>query len=355
MAVIVDARVARFALPLLHPLVTSHGTISLREGALLRLRTSDGLEGWGEATPVPGFAGPDAHHSAEALEHSARALVGAEPEELWPPPVDLRFPAVAFALETAVADLRARRAGQSLAQFLSRGQAANSLDVNALISGPEAAHTSIADGYRTLKLKLGARTLAEDCRRLRALRDSIPSAIRVRVDANQAWSPADAARALADFEDLDIEYVEEPLRSPTAASLAALRAGSSVAIAADESATSAHEFEALLSRNAVDRVIIKPGVVGGLRAARARSEMCQEAGVAVVVTSGIEGAIATLAAIHLAASLPAPLPACGLATSGLLAWDLCRTPAPHRGVIQVPSTGGLGCAPDPVALVKAAA
>ncbi len=84
MALIVDARVVAFELPLRAPLETAHGAIATRPGALLRLRTGDGLEGWGEATPVPGFGGPDADATRAMLEKSALALVGLEPEAVWP-------------------------------------------------------------------------------------------------------------------------------------------------------------------------------------------------------------------------------------------------------------------------------
>ena len=161
--------------------------------------------------------------------------------------------------------------------------------------------------------------------------------------------------ALDALAALDIECVEEPLCKPTPSSLAELRSRSSVRIASDESALSRGDFEAQLAIGAVDRYVLKPGAVGGLVEARARAEACRRVGVEVVVTSGLDGAIAGLAALHLAASLPGPLPACGLATAGRLASDLCRAPTPVCGRLIVPTRGGLGDAPDPAALGRVAA
>jgi len=60
-------RAFRFALP--RPLQTAHGCLAERCGWLLRLSTSDGVVGWGEAAPlVFGRAAPGAlHRTAAAL------------------------------------------------------------------------------------------------------------------------------------------------------------------------------------------------------------------------------------------------------------------------------------------------
>src|SRR5262249_40044149 len=68
------------------------------------------------------------------------------------------------------------------------------------------------------------------------------------------------------------------------------------------------------------------------------------------VTSGLDGALARAAALALAAALPEPLPACGLATGALLADDLACGPEPKDGELDVSSAPGLGLAPDPCAL-----
>ncbi len=355
MALIVDARVRALALPLRSRLATAKGWIAVRRGSLVRLRTDAGLEGWGEATPVPGFPGPSVEETRIALERDARRLLGTMPERSWPPASGAGGPAALFALETAVADLCARREGRSLACFLAGGPASEHVPVNALVDGPTAAARAVSEGFRTVKLKVGVGSIADDLDRVRSVRSAIPPEVSLRLDANQAWSFDDARHVLAALENLRVEHLEEPLREPTPKALAALRANASVPLAADECAARGGDFEALLAAAAVDRVILKPGAIGGLRAARLRAARCADAGVDVVVTTGLEGAIAGLAALHLAASLQGPLPACGLATAGLLARDLCPMPEIHEGMIRVPSTGGLGAAPDPAALSASAA
>jgi len=71
--------------------------------------------------------------------------------------------------------------------------------------------------------------------------------------------------------------------------------------------------------------------VGGLRPARAIIERAHGCGVSCIVTTTLDTGIGTAAALQLAATLPAPVPACGLATSGLLTADLLTTPLTVRG------------------------
>jgi o-succinylbenzoate synthase len=345
MAVIVDARVARFSLPLREPLRTTRGAITSRPGALLRLRTDDGLEGWGEATPVPGFPGPDAITTARVLEASARGLVGADSETLWPPPIHPTSPAAAFAIETALADLAAVRAALPMARWLGGAAASERVAVNALIADADDARVATAKGFKTLKCKVGADSLEHDMDRLREIREAAPQPVRLRADANQAWSVPDARRALEAFSPLGLEYVEEPLRDPSPSALAMLARQSGVAIASDESAVARSDFEALLATGAVSFCVLKPSAIGGLVETRLRAQACRQAGVEVVVTTGLDGAIAGLACLHVAASLGA-LPACGLATAHWLERYLCVLPPVQRGELAVPRSSGLGTAPD---------
>jgi L-alanine-DL-glutamate epimerase-like enolase superfamily enzyme len=97
-------------------------------------------------------------------------------------------------------------------------------------------------------------------------------------------------------------------------------------------------------------------VVGGLGAARRIVDMALAAGMSVVVTTTIDAGIGTAAALHLAATLPEPAPACGLATGHLLAADLIAPPLVARGGrMDLPAGAGLGVRLDDRALARVAA
>lgn len=359
------ARLTPFALPLRAPLVTAHGPTTLRRGILVALESADGCTGWGEATPPDGFGAESLDECLAAATSFCRVLVGRDSRPLEARFAELdahgaRAPAARFALETALLDLGAQQRGVPLADVLGEGRAARrSVPVNALLretSAPEAAHEArraLARGFTTLKLKVGAESPAADLARLAAVRAAVDEA-ELRIDANGAWSPELAIEILREVDSLDLELAEQPVPADDVAGLARVRAAVLVPIAADESVADFARAARVLEARAADALVLKPAALGGLRAAAILAQRARAAGVRVFVTSGLDGAIARAAALALAASLPDPLPACGLATGELLAADFGPSPEPKQGFIDLAESPGLGVAPAPEALAELA-
>ena len=187
--------------------------------------------------------------------------------------------------------------------------------MNALISAmsPEqAAHEArqaVADGFRALKVKVGAASLDEDVRLLAAVREAAGPDIALRADANAAWSGPRAIEALRRMEPFRLEYVEQPVGD--IAEMAAVCRASAVPLAADELLTSAHEARRLLALSAARVFIVKAartGLLGALDIAR----LAARNAVPVVVTSSLETGVGIAASLHLAAATWRDgSPACG--------------------------------------------
>ncbi|MDL0134718.1 mandelate racemase/muconate lactonizing enzyme family protein [Halobacterium salinarum] len=320
-----------FSLALAEPLATANGTIGERTGFLFE---RDG--GVGEATPLAGWTEP--HDACVA------ALRAADDADSWERALDacMDAPAARHAVSLARMDADARAAGRPLASALSDGAVADSVPVNATVGDGTAAATSAAvadaaaDGFDTVKVKVGSRSVRADLDRLRAASDAAPAGLSLRADANGAWD-LDAARQAADAcGSLPIEYIEQPL-APTR--LDATRSIDGVPIALDE-ALHQHPLDAALA--VADYVVLKPMVLGGIDRARDAARTARQAGVEPVVSTTIDGVVARTAAVHLAASIP-DVPACGLATADRLADALAPDPAPVvGGRIQVPADPGHG-------------
>jgi len=317
-------RTEPFALPLKRPLSTAHGEIERREGFLLRERG-----GLGEATPLPGWT--------ESLEACSEALAGGNPSE--------DTPAARHAVSLVEADADARNAGDSLAAELGSVERRR-VPVNATIGDgtteetAAAAREAIGSGYGCLKVKVGARSLESDCRRLGAVRDAAPDAA-LRLDANAAYDTAEAAEALERFAAFDPEYVEQPVPP---GDLGAVR-GAPVRLAADES-LSERAPDAVLADGA-DVLVLKPMALGGLDRTVEAAAVAAEHGAEAVVTTTVDGVVARLGALHAAATFEGP--ACGLATADLLQRDLGPDPAPVRdGAMEIPDREGLGVNPAEV-------
>jgi len=367
-ALVIERVVLRpFRLPLRAPLATSRGRVATRDGVLIELGAGSGLRGFGELCPLPGWPGETLAAAERALAEVAPVLLRCEldaratllpdaAEALLALPALAATPLARAALETALLDLVARARGVRLAELLA-GRARERVAVNALVAGDTASEVARAveaaraRGYATWKLKVGQGPLEADVLRVASLRHSIGASARIRLDAGGAWSEAEAARALAALARFDLEYVEEPLADP--AGMAALRARTPVRLALEAGALDAAALERALAARAADVLVLKPALVGGLRRAEELARRARAEGLAVVVTSFLDSALGVAAALQLAAALPEPMPACGLATGELLDFDLAELSV-LGGELALPPAPGLGVDPSPEALVRAA-
>jgi len=206
----------KYRLPLKNPLHLGDYKLEHREGALIALQTDDGFCGWGEAAPLPGFPG----WSPNFLNHNSQKLIGGLTNM---PLGKLRLslesrrdfsPAIFFALHSAVLSLASRTAGVSPHQLLSP-VAPSSLSLCALIDGsPESRIRGTAkaasQGYKTIKLKVGRDDLKTDIETVGRAMDKLSPSMKLRLDANQAWSPEETLQFCNAIPTEQIEFLEEP-------------------------------------------------------------------------------------------------------------------------------------------------
>jgi L-alanine-DL-glutamate epimerase-like enolase superfamily enzyme len=205
------------------------------------------------------------------------------------------------------------------------------------------ARRAVADGYRILKIKLGVLPPEQERAALTALADGLPSGILLRLDANRAWQE-DTARAMIDaLAQLPIEGLEEPLRRTDFKALRRLQAIAPWPIALDESVVGAALGE-LLASPPVRRIVLKPMVIGGPLSATRLAARVRAAGLEPVVTTTVDAAVGTCAALHTAAALMGDATH-GLATSAWLAEDVAPPPGIEGGYMVVGDRPGLGVTP----------
>ena len=332
-------------LPLVRPLVTSSARLERREGFVLILEGEGGQWGQGEASPVWWADGESLAATRTALDDIVaaaaaggldadrlRELVGGEGRGAGAEAAVLDGLAGAAtrsarcALETALLDLEARRRGVAVATLLAPepreqvavGALAVSSDAAEL--GAEAARV-VEAGFETVKMKLGALPCERDVERVETLRRVGRGRLRLRLDANRAWSLDAACELLGAIAGDDIEYVEEPLADPHVDALASLRERARVRIAADESIADVGDVSALARASACDVVVLKLARLGGPTATMRAARRAHELGLQVSVTDSIESAVGRAAAVHVAAALRQHS-AVGLGGASLLARDV---------------------------------
>jgi O-succinylbenzoate synthase len=189
---------------------------------------------------------------------------------------------------------------------------------------------------RTVKVKVAERgqTLADDVARVRAVRERLGPAGRIRVDANGGWNVDEAERAAHALAPYDLEYLEQPCA--TIGELAELRTRLhdwDLPVAADESVRKAADPLAVVAARAADVLVVKAAPLGGVAAAL---RIVAGSGLPAVVSSALDTSVGLAMGAHLAAAMPTLEYDCGLGTAALLAADVTPYPLlPREGRIPV--------------------
>lgn len=123
---------------------------------------------------------------------------------------------------------------------------------------------AVADGFRTIKLKVGLR-MEDDLRRCRLARETVGPDIAIAVDANQRWDVQTAIDWLKPLKDIGLAWVEEPTNPDDVLGHAAIRRGvSPIPISTGEHGQNRVLFKQLLQAQAVDLIQIDAARVGGV-------------------------------------------------------------------------------------------
>lgn len=316
---IIDVRCHRLRARLHTPFVTALRRTDYLESTVVELVDSDGFSGWGEAPQVWRVTG-------ESLEGAAACLTGPLADVVRGRSVDdlaalARGVADAVvgnggaksAMDVALHDLAARRRGLTLAGFLGAGPGevdgthvvATDVTVSAgdLDQLTADAAARVAEGFSVLKLKVGT-DAATDVARIGAVRRAVGPDVRIRVDANQGWTPREAITAIGRLEDAgaELEFVEQPVAAADLDGLARVTASVGTTIMADESVFGLRDLTQVITRGAADLVNIKLAKCGGLTTAVAMAHLARAHGVGSIVGSMMEGPIGVGAAAALVAA-----------------------------------------------------
>ena len=286
-----------------------------RELLLVTLRAADGATGHGEAAPLPSYDGVTLEQVTAALEACRPILAQADRE---PPPqvlarcaeVVLLAPALA-ALDLALWDMAGRRLGAPAWSLLGTPPGPpEPVPVNFTLTAADRsgavaqAAEARAAGFDTLKAKVA---IGDDHGRLAAIRAFAGPDMRIRVDANGAWTPAEAHVALRALEPVGIELCEEPVTG--VAAIRALHGITEVPLALDESASDPRALDA----PACALMCLKISRCGGLQGLLETARRARAVGYEVFLASTLDGPLGIAAALH-AAALLGPSRAAGLAT-----------------------------------------
>lgn len=279
MSIITSAEAFLIDIPVETVRTDSVQTFIKQETPFVILKTSDGLEGVGYSYTIgtggtailamlrdyllPKLIGMDSQFVERVwneIYYSTRATETGAISSL----------AVA-AIDTAIWDLKCKRANQSLTVaaggFRDRVPLYDTeggwlhLTSDELVAGAVA---SQAKGWPGVKLKVGKANVHEDVDRLMAVRETVGANMHIMVDANTSFTVAEAKRRAKAFEPIDLFWFEEPLPADDVVGHSILVNSTSIPIAVGETMYSVMQFQQYLHQRAVGIIQVDVARVGGI-------------------------------------------------------------------------------------------
>ena len=279
------------------PSGTSRGILTSKEIWLLKVWNEESPEvfGLGECALFRGLSAEDRPGYEDILQSITPTLPLLP--ELFEQLRD--FPSILFGLETALADLK--NGGKRIIYPSAFSEGKSSIRINGLIwMGTKAEmqrqiHEKIEQGFSCIKLKIGAIDFDTELDLLKAIRQEFDAkTIELRVDANGAFSPADALQKLEALSKLNIHSIEQPIKAGQWQEMAQLCANTPLPIALDEELIGINDLSQkrlLLETIRPQYIILKPSLHGGFAGSEEWIKLANEQHIDWWATSALESNI----------------------------------------------------------------
>ncbi|MBQ3218922.1 MAG: o-succinylbenzoate synthase [Akkermansia sp.] len=266
------------------PAATSRGALTERVTYIIEARTAAG-SGYGECCTMPGLLPEPTEAELEAWCSEVMQRGGLQGIAA-PSPIQ-------FGLECAL--LAALRPGLPRWDTpFARGEEGIPIhhliwmaDIDTMLA---AMQQGIERGFTCLKLKVGALPFAHELELLHEAHAAFPQA-EIRVDANGAFSPAEAPHKLEALAAAGVSSIEQPIRPGQWQHMAELCRTSPLPIALDEELIAPPSPEQLLDTIRPQAIVIKPSLHGGLLSAQRWAAHAEQRGIAWWVNSALESHI----------------------------------------------------------------
>ena len=315
--------------PLKKPIQHASHTRTDTDNVVVRCVLADGSEGFGESVPRDYVTGETVDSALQLLRHSnlsaqlracgsfADAVAFAESLVLAPIEGDeraCRGNAARCALELALLDAYGKHFGVPLStvtQLLAPElyQTRKHVRYSGAITSAKGRKVRFQAwkmwiyGFRQLKVKVGIEG-QDDVDRLRAIRRRVGRRMDLRVDANEAWTPANAGARIAALKPFGISAVEQPLPHADSGALAEVRRTGGVPIMLDESLCSRVDAERAVASQSCDLFNLRLSKCGGFIGALRLAQLAARHGLGYQLGCQIgETAILSAAGRHFAASV----------------------------------------------------
>jgi muconate cycloisomerase len=334
-----------------------YGTLYDAHAVIIKIHTDVGVIGLGEADPMVPFTKESPDDVMKVMHETiAPYLIGQDPARIAMLEADLDRSVEGHltargAVNMALYDIIAKAKDIPAYTLLGGLRHAQVPLLFGVSSGTPDQDIPIIEeqldlGCRCFMLKMGTLPIAEEIKRVVAVRNRFGDKIKIIVDANQGWELVEALEFVDGICDCQPDLIEQPTGRKQIDCLKQIRDRSTCALSADESVESISDAATLIKELAVDVFSIKVSKNGGLDKSKQIAQMADGFGLKCLMNSMLEFGISQAASLQLGCTLP-NLADLGHAYGSVLRMsdditDFAKNIS--RSVVTVPSEPGLGVA-----------
>ena len=285
----------KYILNFKRPSGTSRGVMTEKETWFIVLE-QDGEKGIGECGILRGLSIDDRPDYEEKLQWTCDNIHLGK-DQLWE--ALLEFPSIQFGVEMAFRSLESENPFFLFPSEFTNGT--KSILINGLVwMGEEAfmkqqIEEKLAQGFRCIKLKIGAIDFDKELQLLRFIREHFtPEQVEIRVDANGAFDVTLALNKLIQLSEFKLHSIEQPIQKNHTDRMADLCKKAPFPIALDEELIGVFtlaEKKQLLTKIKPQYIILKPSFVGGFRGTQEWISLAEKHKIGWWITSALESNI----------------------------------------------------------------
>ena len=309
---ITNIRTSTLKAPLKTPFITSLRRVDFLEDIIVIIECDDGSIGYGEGAPTPVITGETMGTMKAAIEYIKPFIIGLEISDFDMilnniHSVLLKNSTAKSALEIALYDLKSQSEKLPLYKMLGGTQTTFKTDITISLDETDKMVSdslhAVNLGYDTLKIKIG-NDPKKDIERILAIHKALDKSIKLRLDANQGWSPQESVMLLQNLEKQDIiaEFIEQPVAADDIEGLRYIKERVQTPLLADETIFSLKDARRVLELKAVDYINIKLAKTGGISQALKLADLSKEFDTKCMIGCMLEGPISVTAGVHVASA-----------------------------------------------------
>jgi o-succinylbenzoate synthase len=319
----IQASVEKISLNFARPAGTSRGILKSKNSWVIRLWNQDNpnIIGIGEASIIEGLS-PEWSEDYEAKLNQFLAEIN---QHIATNLNDLsEYPSIKFGIESALLNLEQQKEFIYYPSEFTKNRAG--IPINGLIwMGTkefmlEQIQLKLSQGFKCLKLKIGAIDFDEELMLLKYIRNQFKaSELELRVDANGAFHPTEALQKLELLAGFELHSIEQPIKAGNWNEMQELCKSTPLPIALDEEligVTDLAKKKALLATINPQYIILKPSLIGGFAASQEWIDLAESLKIDWWITSALESNVGLNAIAQFTFQTKNPMPQ-GLGTGQL--------------------------------------